>query len=199
MSMNQYYPVLNGEERPLTLRDGKINLDEEFEENVFTYDGTGQKPTIKVVNGGNQEVLDVDAGDYADNLTEETDAEEYPVQEALKGQGNYSDSVEVVWSIAKAQAKVSITAKDDIVYDGAPLGISNFNITADENDTLSQQFIREMKDTEEDAGKIRLVKAKTKTSVTPIRTEVVVPVTYENHLSGGTNINSGNAPSITDT
>ena len=151
MSKNKYYLVDGEKETELTVgSDGTITVPA----NTFTYNGEDQIPEIIVKNGGSnadvvlgthytsdvktEEGEYINAGDYSFKLTAQTG-----------DNNNYTDSVTVKWTIEKATAKVNVTAKDGIIYDGEELDINDFDVTiADENDELSQQFIDEMTGTE---------------------------------------------------
>ena len=130
------------------------------EKQTFTYNGTEQKPTIIVKNGGNNadvvasipatDTADAVAKDYIDGVKAETDAGDYSFKltaEAgtTEAPANYSGAITVKWTIAQADISeyISVAPKnnvdtdnvvgnDAIVYDGAVLDGTDFEVKTNE-------------------------------------------------------------------
>ena len=130
------------------------------EKQTFTYNGTEQKPTIIVKNGGNNadvvasipatDTADAAAKDYIDGVKAETNAGDYSYTltaetGTTEAPANYSGAVTVKWTIAKADINgyISVAPKnnvdtdevkgnDAIVYDGAVLDGTDFEVTKSE-------------------------------------------------------------------
>ena len=129
-------------------------------EETYTYNGKQQKPTLVVLNGGNNadvvasipatDTADAVAKDYIDGVKAETDAGDYSYTltaetGTTEAPANYSGAITVKWSIAQADISkyIAVAPKnnvdtdedeknDAIVYDGAALDGTDFEVTKTE-------------------------------------------------------------------
>lgn len=133
LEMCAYYLVTEDGDIPLNVADGKVIVPE----GSFTYDGTEQAPVIKIVNPGDPEnPITLTSDQYSiEGETSGTDAGDYTFT-ATAVDTNYAESVEVAWTIDKADADLAAEANDDIVYDGQELDKSDFTFSGDNVDIL---------------------------------------------------------------
>ena len=184
------------------------------EKQTFTYNGTEQKPTIIVKNGGNNadvvasipatDTADAVAKDYIDGVKAETDAGDYSYTltaetGTTEAPANYTGAITVKWTIGKAdiQQYISVAPKnnvdtdedeknDAIVYDGAVLDSTDFEVTKSEayanaddaTKALVDEFIAQL--TAAPATETTpAVAAKTTVDVAPAKVEKTTETEYE--------------------
>ena len=132
LSMCDIYLVNGKNETKLDVVDGKITVPAD----TFTYNKEEQAPVIVVKNNVLGTAAVLTETDYTDGIEAKTDAGSYTAQLMAAEGGNYTGSLTVNWSIAKASADVQAVAKEGIVYDGQKLDMTDFAFT-DEQGVLT--------------------------------------------------------------
>ena len=126
----------NGEkETKLPIRDGAVTVPA----NTFTYNGEQQKPEIVIRNTVLGTETTLTSADYTDAVEAKTNAGRYSAELTAVEGANYSGSLTVNWSIAKAVADIQITPKEKIVYDGEALDKSDFIFEGKNADLLNEK------------------------------------------------------------
>ena len=113
----------NGEtETPLTVKNNAVTVPA----STFTYNKEAQKPEIVIKNNVLGTETTLTSSDYTDTLEAQTNAGQYSATFTAVDDANYTGSLTVNWSIAKAQADIKATPVETIIYDGAPLDKTDF-------------------------------------------------------------------------
>ena len=126
----------NGEtETPLTVKNNAVTVPA----STFTYNKEAQKPEIVIKNNVLGTETTLTSSDYTDTLEAQTNAGKYSATFTAVDNANYTGSLTVNWSIAKAKADIKVTPVETIIYDGAPLDETDFIFEGENADLVNDK------------------------------------------------------------